>query len=201
MSIRHARHHCADLRVLLADARRMERGEQAILRVVRRYAPVWEPTPQGGWWMDLTGTTRLFGRAGDAAARIQRDIAREHRLQGVAGVGGNKLVAQTAAALVAPDQVYEVHSGLERTFVAPLSIHALPVLHQPHMRDVMDTLIDLNLRTLGEIANVPLSALHIAVGRWAGPLSRWAMGIDPSPVILPRAQSQCSISCKGSVEG
>ena len=190
MSIRQARQHCAGLRVLPADARRMEQGNQSILEVIQRYAPVWEPIAQGGWWMDLTGTTRLFGRAGESAARIQRDIAREYRLQGVAGVGSNKLVAQTAAALVTPAQVYEVRSGLERAFVAPLSIHALPVLHQPQMRDVVETLDDLNLRTLGEIANVSHPSLHIAVGQWAGPLSRWAMGIDPSPVILPRAQSQ-----------
>jgi DNA polymerase-4 len=47
--------------------------------------------------MDLTGTTRLFGSACDVATKIQTEVLTQFHLEGVAGVGSNKLVAQTAA--------------------------------------------------------------------------------------------------------
>ena len=42
---------------------------------------------------------------------------------------------------------------------------------------------DLNLRILGEIAEIPLPQLAVAFGRQAPLLHRWANGIDSSPVL------------------
>jgi DNA polymerase-4 len=39
------------------------------------------------------------------------------------------------------------------------------------MRTVLERLDDLNLCTLGEVAESPLDALRVAVGDYAGPLS------------------------------
>jgi len=137
--------------------------------------------------MDLTGTARLFGSACDVAAKIQTEMLTQFRLEGVAGVGSNKLIAQTAATLVAPSELYDVRSGSERFFMSPLSIRALPGVHRPCMRTVLKRLDDLNLRSLGDIADSPLEALEVVVGTYAGQLSRWAQGIDPSPVLPPVA--------------
>jgi DNA polymerase-4 len=52
--------------------------------------------------MDMTGTTKLFGLACDVAATVQREVLERYQLEGVAGVGSNKLIAQTAATLLAP---------------------------------------------------------------------------------------------------
>jgi DNA polymerase-4 len=43
--------------------------------------------------MDVTGTGRLFGPAYDVAAKVQQEILEQYRLDGVAGVGSNKLIA------------------------------------------------------------------------------------------------------------
>ena len=53
----------------------------------------------GSFMMDVTGTTRLFGLACDVAAKVQQEVLERYQLEGVAGVGSNKLIAQTAAAL------------------------------------------------------------------------------------------------------
>jgi DNA polymerase-4 len=190
MPLRHAMQHCPNLHVLRSDAQRLQHAEQVIVDVIRRYAALWEPTSRAGWWMDLTGTRRLWGCIGDSASRIQRDIAHDCGLSGVVGVGSNKLIAQTAATLAEPDQVYEVRPGSEQAFIAPLPVHALPVLGGSSMRGVVEMLDDLNLRTLGDIADVPIPSLRIAVGKWALPLSHWARGMDSSPVRLPLTQSQ-----------
>jgi DNA polymerase IV len=56
------------------------------------------------------------------------------------------------------------------------------------MRKVLERLDDLNLLTLGDVAASPLDALSLAIGDYAGQLSRWAQGIDHAPVLHPAIQ-------------
>lgn len=188
MPLEHARRLCPSLFVVAPDPSRVRRADQSLMNVVAHYAPVWEPAQPGTFMMDLTGTARLFGPACDVAAQVQQDIFDRYRLDGLAGVGCNKLVAQTAARLIEPSELYEVRPGSERAFMAPLSVRLLPGLQRPCMRTVMERLDDLNLRTLGDVAESPLEALEFAVGDYAGQLSRWAQGIDHVPVLPPALQ-------------
>ena len=188
MPIEHAKRLCPTLHVFSPNPHRIHRANQSFLSVITRYAPVWEPYQPGSFMMDLTGTTRLFGSACDVAANAQRDILKQYHLDGVAGVGSNKLVAQTAATLVEPFELYEVRHGSEEFFMSPLSVRTLPGLHRPCMRKVLQRLDDLNLLTLGDVAESPLDALSLAIGDYADQLSRWAQGIDHAPVLHPATQ-------------
>ena len=188
MPVEHAKRLCPSLHVLSPNPHRLHRATQSLLTVVTRYSPVWEPFHAGSFVMDLTGTTRLFGSACDVATKVQQDILKQYRLDGVAGVGSNKLVAQTAATLIEPSELYDVRHGSEDIFMSPFSIRTLPGLHRPCMRKVLDRLDDLNLVTLGDVAESPLDALELAIGDYAGQLSRWAQGIDHAPVLHPAIQ-------------
>ncbi len=188
MPLEQAKRLCPSLHVLSPNPHRVHTANQSILGIVTRYAPVWEPFQAGSFVMDLTGTTRLFGSVCDVAAQAQQDILKQYHLDGVAGVGSNKLVAQTAATLVEPSELYDVRHGSEGVFMSPLSIRTLPGLHRPCMRKVLQRLDDLNLLTLGDVADSPLDALSLAIGDYAGQLSRWAQGIDHAPVLHPAIQ-------------
>ena len=188
MSVDHARRICPSLRVLSPDPSRVRTVDESLLKVVTRYAPVWELSQPGSFLMDVTGTGRLFGPAYDVAARVQEEVLSQYRLDGVAGVGSNKLIAQTAATLIQPSELYDVRPGSEEMFMSPLPVSTLPGLQRPCMRKVVSLLNDLNLRTLGDVAGSPLDALEVAFGDFAGALSRWAQGIDSVPVLLPTVQ-------------
>jgi DNA polymerase-4 len=56
------------------------------------------------------------------------------------------------------------------------------------MRKILERIDDLNMQTLGAEEDSPLDALEIAVGDYAGQLSRWAQGIDHAPVLHPATQ-------------
>ncbi len=188
MSVEQARRMCPALHVLSPNPSRIRTAEESLLQIVSCYAPVWEPVQPGSFVMDLTGTGRLFGPAYDVAAKVQQDILSQYRLDGVAGVGSNKLVAQTAATLIEPSELYDVRPGSEPMFMAPLSVHTLPGLQRPCMRQILSRLDDLNLDTLGDVAESPVDALELALGDYAGQLSRWAQGIDSLPVLPPAIQ-------------
>lgn len=188
MSVEQARRVCPSLHILSPNPSRVRTAEASLLHIVSRYAPVWEPVQSGSFVMDLTGTGRLFGPAYDVAATVQQEVLAQYRLDGVAGVGSNKLVAQTAATLIQPSELYDVRPGSEPVFMAPLSVRTLPDLQRPCMRQVLTRLDDLNLDTLGDVAESPVEALEVALGDYAGQLSRWAQGIDSLPVLPPTIQ-------------
>lgn len=188
MPLDQARRLCPSLHTLSPNLNRVHSVDQSLLSVVTHYAPVWEPSQPGSFMMDVSGTGRLFGPACDVAATVQHEILTRYRLEGVAGVGTNKLIAQTAATLIEPSELYDVRPGSEQVFMAPLSVRTLPGVHRPCMRRVLGRLDDLNLLTLGEVAESPLAALELALGDYAGQLSRWAQGIDHVPVLPPASQ-------------
>jgi DNA polymerase-4 len=113
MSVDHAKRVCPSLHVLSPNPSRVRSAEASLLHIVSRYAPVWEPVQPGSFVMDLTGTGRLFGPAYDVASTVQQEVLAQYRLDGVAGVGSNKLVAQTAATLIQPSELYDVRPGSE----------------------------------------------------------------------------------------
>ncbi|MDR4468752.1 MAG: hypothetical protein MRJ68_10700 [Nitrospira sp.] len=188
MSVEQARRICSSLHVLSPNPARIRTAEELLLHIVSRYAPVWEPVQPGSFVMDVTGTGRLFGPAYDIATKVQHEVLAQYRLDGVAGVGSNKLVAQTAATLIQPSELYDVRPGSEPMFMAPLSVRTLPGLQRPCMRQVLTRLDDLNLDTLGDVAESPLDALEVVLGDYAGQLSRWAQGIDSLPVLPPESR-------------
>ena len=194
MPIRQAIRLCPALRVFSSNPSRVHEAQQMLCGVVRRYTPIWEPVQAGSFFFDLTGTTRLFGLACDTASRIQRDVSRHHQLDGVVGIGSNKLVARSASTLVQPAQLYEVRPGSEQAFMASLSLGTCSLLDRPQMKPTRERLHDLNLHTFGDLADIPFPALEAAIGKWARPLLQCAQGVDSSPVLPPSIQPCLEIS-------
>lgn len=194
MSIEDAIRLCPSLRLLPPNRSRVRQTDDALHRTIARYAPVWEPHRPGTIVMDFTGTTRLFGSTCNAAAKLQREIAHHHSLDGTVGIGSNKLVAQTASSLIQPSQLYDVRHGSERDFMAPVPICSLPLLHRPSLRPMLRQLDDLNLQTFGDLAELPTQPLELVFGKWALLLWRWAHGIDSTPVLPPPHQPHVEVA-------
>ena len=68
MPLDHARRLCPSLQVLSPNPQRARYADEALLRAITRYAPVWEPAQPGTVVLDVTGTGTLFGPACDVAA-------------------------------------------------------------------------------------------------------------------------------------
>ena len=75
MQIAHAKRLCPTLTLTPPNPPAIRKATASINHVVARYAPVWEPASPGHIFLDLTGTTRLLGRACDTAAKIEKEIA------------------------------------------------------------------------------------------------------------------------------
>jgi DNA polymerase-4 len=198
MSVEQARGLCPSLRLISHDPLRVRTAQHQILNLVGRVAPVWEPVAPGHLFLDLSGTGRLFGPATDTAARLEHEVRQRHGLSGMMGVASNKLVSQAAATLIEPSHLCDILPGSEPTFMAPLPVSYLPRLSRASVgagRPKLLTLLDdLHLRTLGEIAAIPLSHLERVCGPYARLLHDRACGIDPSPICPPVQRPQVELS-------
>ena len=183
MSVELARRLCPSLRVIPPDSTRTQAAHRELQQAIMPFAPVWESIRPGSLFLDLTGTQRLFGHPIDTAARLERALTGKWGWHSQIGVATNKLVSHLAATtLEKPPQMRSIYSGSEQAFLAPLPATLLPGLNRMQASHILHRLDDLNLRTLGSIADVSLVQLEAVLGTAAGVLHDWAVGIDHSPV-------------------
>ncbi len=186
MPVRQARKRCPDLVCLPPNPRLYARASAALHDIFRRYAPLIEPRGWGHAYLDVTGTTGLFGPPVDVALRIHREARHDVRLRVTVGVGANKLVTTVAAGqrdLHHPrrDAVVPVPLGNEAAFLAPHAVALLPDL-DARIRERLD---DYQLDLIGAVAAVGAPALSLAFGKAGAELHAQALGIDPRPVLPP----------------
>ncbi len=189
MAVRLARKRCPDLLLLPPNPRLYSRASRALHEVLRVYAPVIEPHGYGHAFLDLTGTTRLFGPAVDVAARITREARTRMRLPLTVGVAVNKLVSEAATRvgrLAAPSPLIEVRRGEEAGFLAPQVLEVLPDLPT----DIRTRLDEYHLCRVGEVAVICEADLCAVFGRRGVLLRQQARGVDPRPVLPPEVRAE-----------
>jgi DNA polymerase-4 len=182
MPLPQARKYCHDLIVLPPNEELYSRATNALLTLLGRFSPVIEPLRFGHAYLDMTGSTRLFGTAVDAAARAQREIRDRLRLDAVAGVASNKLVSKVASDLLCRQRpqspLCDVHHGEEKRFLSPLPVTCLPGVQNR----VREQLGELNVRRVYDLALIQAEHLQMLFGRFGLLLFQRARGIDERPV-------------------
>ncbi len=160
-----------------------QRAMTAITNQVSHYSPYVEPLRYGQVAIDMTGTTRLLGRIKDSAYRMHRDMRESFRLTSSIGISVNKLVSSVAARYIRQyAELFDVLPGNERTFLDPLELKMLPGVGHSTDQILLD---ELNLKTIGMLATVPINKLILVIGKNALALHQKALGIDLSPVMPP----------------
>jgi DNA polymerase-4 len=198
MPVRIALRRCPDLIVLPPNPRLYARASRALHEILRCYAPTIEPRGYGHAFLDLSGTSRLFGPPQDVADRIRREANERLGLPLSVGVAANKLVSQAA---IRADrraggradgferqsgELLYVEMGKERRFLAPQPLEVMPELPSR----IRIRLEDYQLDLIGEIAAIPENALCAVFGREGRTLRARAQGIDPRPVLSPERQAE-----------
>jgi len=180
MTLRRAVRLCKDAKILPPHPDRYEHAMRSLLKQTLPYSPLIESgEADGHLFMDVSGTTRLFGVPADVAWRLRRQVRRDLGLDPIWSVAPNKLVAKVATRLVKPNGEYIVSFGEEESFLAPLPISLVPGIEH----DDLLRLREFNLTRVSHFTALSLEQLQIPFGARAGFLYETARGIDPSPVL------------------
>ncbi len=185
MRLSKAMRHCRDIVIVDPDAQLYSYVARKITEKLFSLSPAVEPARFGHFFVDVSGTGRLFGRAVDCAARIGRLVLDDLCLPGALGIARNKLVSSIAAKIVTPiGRICDVPPGSESGFLSPLDVCLLPSVGR-----VKQVLVeDLNVRLVRELASVEFNHLASIFGKEGASLYREARGIDESPVRSPRRE-------------
>ena len=173
---------CPHAIVVPVDFAAYRAASSAIFVIAREYTPLIEPLSLDEAFLDVTGSARRHGPAPQIAALIRDRVLAECSLHASFGVATCKTVAKVASELRKPRGFVVVAAGDEASFLAPLPLRSLPGLGPA----TETALSGLGIRTLGELAAMPLELVQRRVGNVQG-RSIWerARGVDESPVTVP----------------
>ncbi len=197
MPLDRARRLCRDAVVIPPRPHRYERAMGALLQEVLPYSPLVEAgAADGHLFVDLTGTSRLFGPGRDAARHMYRRIRNRLGLCPIWAAAPNKLVSKVATRLVKPRGEYIVEPGGEAAFLSPLPVRLLPGIDASEQMRLQE----LNLFSVKQVADLSMEQLGVPFGSRAGLVYNLVRGIDPSPV-MPAGTAVPKISASREFAG
>jgi DNA polymerase-4 len=174
MPISRAARLCPHGVYLPVDMDKYQRISAEIMAILRDFSPLVEPISVDEAFIDLAGTTALFGPAAETVRTIKTRIRAEIGLTASAGLAANKFVAKVASDLDKPDGLVIVPPGTEATFLAPLPVERLWGVG----RVLAEALAGLGIVTIGQLQRVPASTLERRFGEHGRHLHDLAFGRD-----------------------
>jgi nucleotidyltransferase/DNA polymerase involved in DNA repair len=176
--ISQAYHLCPHAAFLPVDMDRYERESERIRGVLSEFTPQMQFVSIDEAYLDVTASLRLFGGKRAVAERIQERIKEETGLTASLGVGPNKLVAKIASDLKKPRGRVIVEAEQVEEFLRPLDVRRLPGVGPRTEQSLRAA----GVRTMGDLAGIPVQELRSRFGAWGEYLWDEAHGRDESPV-------------------
>jgi len=185
-TVKAAEVRCPEARLLDADVARCRAELEGLLELLELTSPIVEPHGWGAAYMDLGDLTRQHADAVAICRDVGRAVRRElgESMQPALGWDSTKFTAQAATQRTRPGHLLAVTGVRERAFLQPLPVALLPLDGETVQR-----LAFLGLRTLGQYAALPSSAVLLQFGRPGRLAQRCARGEDDRPVV-PRSQEK-----------
>lgn len=157
---------------------RMERYQELstqVMAILREYTPELRQISVDEAFLNLTGTSRLFGAPETVAKRIKTRV-REIGLVISIGIAPNRYLAKLASDFDKPDGLWRVHSGREHEFLDRLDLADLWGVGKRSL----EVLRTYDITTVAELRAIPREELQRLTGTAAGAyLYDVARGKDP----------------------
>jgi len=150
----------------------------------REFTPAVEEFSIDESFLDVTDVAERYGGARELARRLKARVRERFGLPCTVGIGPNKLLAKTASKLGKPDGLLELTAA-----DVPGKFQALPVGKLYGVgEETAKKLEMLGVRTIGQLAAVPVPILKRVFGVIGEMLHDAANGIDASPVLREEEQ-------------
>ena len=176
MSGRRARQLCPDLEFVGGHFREYQRLADQVMDVFHDFTPAVERISIDEAFLDVTGSTHLFGSPRTIAELIRTRVRAEIGLPVSVGAASTKHLAKVASQVAKPDGIVVVEPGCERAFLEPLPVGLLwgvgPVTRE--------RLAAAGITTIGQLADASPDVLQRLLGKAIGEkLGAFAANIDP----------------------
>lgn len=151
---------------------------QIAREIYSEYTDQVEPYGLDECWLDVTGSTQLFGDGRAIADKLRERIKFELGVTVSVGVSFNKIFAKLGSDMKKPDATTVITSDRFREIVWPLSVNELLYVG----RATHSKLKRYGIKTIGELAQADQNFLKRLLGQNGVMLWMFANGLDTSPV-------------------
>ncbi len=173
-----ARKKCPQLLLVHSHHARYGEISEKINEIYNQYTDLVEPFSIDESWLDVTGTTHLFGSGEQIANELRRRISEEIGITISAGVSFNKIFAKLGSDYKKPDATTVISRENFREIVWPLPATDMMFVG----RTSADKLLRYGIRTIGDIARAGSLRMSELLGKAGLTLYRYADGLECEPV-------------------
>lgn len=173
-----AKRKCKDLVILPPDYKKYNEYSRAARKIYERYTDLVEPFGIDECWLDVTGSTLLFGSGEEIAEKIRKDIKRELGITISVGVSFNKIFAKLGSDMKKPDAITVIDKDNFKSKVWPLPASDLLFVGKRTAQKLTEN----GIFTIGDITLCDDGMLNRLFGKNGSLLKQYASGLDNSPV-------------------
>ena len=178
MPMKMAKELCPEAVVIRGNAGTYSKYSDVVTEIIKEQVPVFEKSSIDEFYADLSGMDRFFG-CYKYATEMRQKIIRETGLPISFGLSVNKVVSKVATNEAKPNNQLKIDFGLEKPFLAPLSIKKIPMVGDK----TYQTLRNLGIRQVKTVQDMPMDIMQRVLGANGGVIWKRANGIDNTPVI------------------
>jgi len=178
MSMKMARQLCPEGLVIRGNSSNYMKYSNLVTDIIKDTFPLYEKSSIDEFYIDLSGMDRFFGCL-KMASESRKRIIRETGLPISFGLSENKTVSKVATGEAKPNNQIKVDWGMEKAFLAPLSIKKIPMVGDK----TYQLLRNLGVKQIRTLQQMPPEMLEKVLGKNGLAIWKKANGIDNSLVI------------------
>ncbi len=178
MSMKMARELCPEAVVIRGEAGVYSKYSKVVTEILREEVPILEKSSIDEFYLDLTGMDKFFG-CYKLASHLRQRVIKETGLPISFGLSKNKTVSKIATGEAKPNNQINIDYGLEKPFLAPLSITKIPMIGNK----TAFLLNRMGVRKIHTVQDMPVELMEKAFGKNGRSIWNKASGIDNSPVV------------------
>lgn len=187
MPMRLARQLCPEAVLVHGDFDLYSKYSNVVTEIIEEKIPIVEKASIDEHYLDMTGMERFFG-TWQLAKELRQRIIRETGLPISFGLASNKTVSKIATGEAKPSGEQKVDFGMEKPFLAPLSIRKIPGVGTK----TYTLLRNMGVAQIATLQQMEVTAMRQVLGEKGVHIWKKASGIDKSPVVPFEEQKSMS---------
>ena len=178
MPMKMARVLCPEAIVIKGNAGTYTKFSKMVTEVLQERVPILEKASVDEFYADLSGMDKFFGSY-KFASELRERITKETGLPISFGLSVNKTVSKVSTNEAKPDNKLKIDKGMEKDFLAPLSIKKIPMVGDK----TFQKFCNLGIKKVLTLQQMPIEMLQNVFGKSGLSIWKKANGIDNSPII------------------
>ena len=127
MPMRQAKMLCPEAIIVRGDYEHYSKYSNMVTEIIHEKVPLYEKSSIDEFYIDMTGMDKFFGTY-TYVQELRNRVIKETGLPLSFGLSENKTVSKVATGEAKPNNHLKIEYGIEKSFLAPLSVRKIPMV-------------------------------------------------------------------------